>query len=336
MGRGLGRLAWRAGGRRRRIAEANIDLCFPELSERERAGLVRRTFQACGIGLMETVQAWLGRIDAVADRLECHGLDVLVEAQAEGRGVLLAGAHFLTLDFTGALLAARVPFDVVYRGHRNPVIEWLMVRGRRRHYGTVIERHDLRRAARRLRDGHIVWYAADQDYGRRHSVFAPLFGVPAATVVATARLARMGGSPVVFYSHFRNEETRTWSVRFQRVDDFPSGDDEADAARLNGMLEARDPAPPRAVPLAAPPLQDPARWRRVALRVVGPPAQAAQAPSLIVTIDPVAAGFHHGGSTWPFPAPVLLGRLNADTGTARSAGALHAIPSNRFGRTPAC
>ncbi|MDE0348247.1 MAG: LpxL/LpxP family Kdo(2)-lipid IV(A) lauroyl/palmitoleoyl acyltransferase [Gammaproteobacteria bacterium] len=238
VGRALGRLAWHAGGRRRRIAEANIDLCFPELSERERAGLVRRTFHASGIGLMETVQAWLGPVDAVADRLECHGLEVLLEAQAEGRGVLLAGAHFLTLDLTGALLASRVPFDVVYRGHRNPVIEWLMVRGRKRHYPAVIERHDLRRAARRLREGHVVWYAADQDYGRRHSVFAPLFGEPAATVVATARLARMGGSPVVFYSHFRDEETRTWSVRFQRVEDFPSGDDETDAARLNRILES--------------------------------------------------------------------------------------------------
>ena len=238
IGRALGGLAWRLGGRRRRIAEANIDLCFPELSARERAGLVRRNFLASGVGLMETIQAWLGRVDAVADRLTCHGLDILLDARAEGRGVLLAGAHFLTLDFTGALLATRVPFDVVYRGHRNPVIDWLMVRGRERHFGAVIERSDPRRAARRLREGRVVWYAADQDYGRRHSVFAPLFGEPAATVVATARLARMSGAPVVFYSHFRDEEAGTWSVRFRRVEDFPSGDDAADAARLNRMLEA--------------------------------------------------------------------------------------------------
>ena len=238
LGRTIGLLAWRLGGRRRRIAEANIALCFPELSERERAGLVRRTFLASGVGLMETIHAWLGRIDGVADRLTCHGLDALVAARDEGRGVLLAGAHFLTLDFTGALLASRVPFDVVYRGHRNPVIEWLMVRGRERHFGAVIERQDLRRAARRLRDGNVVWYAADQDYGRRHSVFAPLFGEPAATVVATARLARMSGAPVVFYSHFRDEDAGTWSVRFQRVADFPTGDDAADAARLNALLEA--------------------------------------------------------------------------------------------------
>ncbi len=237
-GRSLGWLAWRLGGRRRRIAEVNIDLCFPELSGRERAGLVRRTFLASGIGVMETIHAWLGRVDTVSDRLQCHGLEILLEARAEGRGVVLAGAHFVTLDLTGALLAARAPFDVVYRGHRNPVIEWVMVRGRKRHYGAVIERQDLRRAARRLREGRVLWYAADQDYGRRHSVFAPLFGQPAATVVATARLARMSGAPVVFYSHFRDEDTRTWSVRFERVRNFPSGDDEADAASLNAILES--------------------------------------------------------------------------------------------------
>lgn len=238
LGKALGYLGWRLGRRRRRITETNVRLCFPELSDPQRADLVRRIFRSAGIGLMETVHAWLRPVDRLADRLECHGLDALRAAEAEGRGVLLAGVHFLTLDFTGALLAARVDFDVVYRSHRNAVIEWLMVRGRRRVYGAVIERADLRQAARRLRAGKTVWYAADQDYGRRHSVFAPFFGRPAATLIATSRLARMNRSPVVVYTHFRDAARQTWSVHFQRMQDFPSGDDVADATRLNEVVEA--------------------------------------------------------------------------------------------------
>ncbi len=238
LGKALGHLGWCVGRRRRRITETNVRLCFPELSEQERAELVRRIFRSTGIGLMETVHAWLRPLDRLADRLECHGLDALRAAESEGRGVLLAGAHFLTLDFTGALLTQRVDFDVVYRRNRNAVIEWLMVRGRRRLYGAVIERQDVRQAARRLRAGKTVWYAADQDYGRRHSVFAPFFGQSAATVIATSRLARMNRSPVVVYTHFRDEVRRTWSVRFQRMENFPTGDDAADATRLNQIVEA--------------------------------------------------------------------------------------------------
>lgn len=238
LGKALGHLGWRVGRRRRRITETNVRLCFPELSEQERAELVRRIFRSAGIGLMETIHAWLRPLDRLADRLECYGLDALRAAESEGRGVLLVGAHFLTLDFTGALLTQRVDFDVVYRRNRNAVIEWLMVRGRRRLYGAVIERQDVRQAARRLRAGKTVWYAADQDYGRRHSVFAPFFGQPAATVIATSRLARMNRSPVVVYTHFRDEARRTWSVHFQRMENFPTGNDAADATRLNQIVEA--------------------------------------------------------------------------------------------------
>ena len=36
-----------------------------------------------------------------------------------------------------------------------------------------------------LRGGRAIWYAPDQDYGAKQSLFVPLFGIPAATVTAT-------------------------------------------------------------------------------------------------------------------------------------------------------
>ena len=238
LGSAAGRLAWRIGGRRRRIAEVNVAICFPELDAAGRTAVVRGMFAGVGMALLEAAWAWARPFAALTPRVRFEGLDDLLRAQAEGRGVLLAGGHFLTLELAGAALAGRVSFDVVYRRNRSPVINWAMLRGRKRLYGTVIERGDMRRAARRLKQGRIVWYAADQDYGRRHSLFAPFFGRPAATVNAAARLARINGSPVVLFSHFRDEGGQTWTLRLQRLHGYPSGDDEADATRLNAAIEA--------------------------------------------------------------------------------------------------
>ena len=238
LGRRLGRLAFQAGGRRRAITETNIAMCFPELDAAARAAMARSTFEGVGIGLLEAAYAWSRPAARLAGRIEIHGLSALREAQAEGRGVLLAGMHFATLDIAGALLAEQVDFDVIYRHNRNAVIDWAMRRGRERRYQAVIERSDMRRVARHLKQGHIVWYAADQDFGRRHSIFAPFFGHPAATITAGARLARMHGSAVVLMSHFRDEARQTWSLRLRRLPDYPSGDDAADAARMNQAIEA--------------------------------------------------------------------------------------------------
>lgn len=245
LGRQLGRFAFHVGGRRRAIAEANVRHCFPDLDAAARTQLARRTFEGVGIGLFEAAYAWSRPLAPLASRVELQGLAALEEAVAQGRGVLLAGTHFSTVEIAGALLAERVSFDVIYRRNRNAVVDWAMLRGRRRRYEAVIERSDMRQVARRLKEGRIVWYAADQDFGRRHSVFAPFFGHPAATVTAGARLARMTGAAVVLMSHFRDEARQTWSVRFEHLHSYPSGDALPDAARLNATIETairRDPA----------------------------------------------------------------------------------------------
>ena len=79
---------------------------------------------------------------------------------------------------------------------------------------------------------------ARQDYGRKVSVFAPFFGVPAATITATSRFARFNSSPAVFISHFRDAETRTWSLHFREVDAFPGDNDGEDARRINAVIVA--------------------------------------------------------------------------------------------------
>ena len=237
IGRAIGHAAYLLAKSRRRTTEINIRLCFPDLDRDARADLVQRTFLSVGMLAMELAFCWFRPIEILARRMEIHGLEALREAQSEGRGVLLVGAHYLTLDLGAALLSTQVEFDAVYRRNNNAAIERLMVEGRKRFCGRVIERNDIRRAIRSLRESRLLWYAPDQDYGIRHSVFAPFFGQTAATI-ATSRLVKLTGARPILFSHFRDSAQGTWSLHLQPIEDYPTGDDVADAKHLNSLIEA--------------------------------------------------------------------------------------------------
>ena len=238
MGRGVGRLGHRVGKRRRNIVKTNVALCFPDLSEIEQQRLVEEIFVSTGIAMIETAMSWLGPIDKFLDRFALEGLDEVAARLDRGKGVIIVGGHYSTLDIAGAFISRHIDVDVVYRPHKNPVIEYLTQRGRGRHFGRVIDRRDMRTLVRRVREGKLVWYAPDQDYGRKHAVFAPFFGVEAATISVLTRLKRMTDADFVFLAHYRDARTGTWRARFSApFDDF--GEDElADATAINRALES--------------------------------------------------------------------------------------------------
>ena len=86
----------------------------------------------------------------------------------------------------------------------------------------------------------ILWYAPDQDYGGRRRVFARFFAERAATTTATAWLARKSGARIVPYASYRRTDDSGWDVVLgPALEGFPTGDDPADAERLNGVLEGQ-------------------------------------------------------------------------------------------------
>lgn len=233
----LGGLLWRFAKHRRHITEVNLRLCFPELDEQAQRRLVRQTLDANATGLLETAWSWWGRQHDWLSRMHLEGRDILQDAQAQGRGVLMLGGHFSNLDLAGQAMGHLVDMDVIYRRAKNPVSDYLILKHRQRVFPHVIERSDMRRVIRSLKQGRVVWYAPDQDYGPQHAVFAPFFGIPAATITAGNRLMAINDSPVVFLSHQREADGR-YCLRIEAMPDgFPSGDETADATTMNRVLE---------------------------------------------------------------------------------------------------
>lgn len=239
IGRVLGWAMYLFGRDRRHITEVNLQLCFPELDQRAYRRLVRQTFASNAIGVVETAFAWFRDPELLRPRVRLEGEEHLRKALEQGRGVLLLGGHFTTLDLGGALLSLFLEIDVTYRPHPNPVFHQFMLRGRERLYGKAFDRSEVRGMLRSLRKNRVVWYAPDQDYGAKHSVFAPFFGIPAASITATGRFAEMSGAPVVPFSHFRSNGNREYELRVEPpLENFPGEDPVDSATRVNEWLES--------------------------------------------------------------------------------------------------
>ncbi|MBB11206.1 MAG: lipid A biosynthesis acyltransferase [Alcanivorax sp.] len=236
-GRGLGHLAWRLAKRRSHIARTNIRLCFPELTPEEQENLARRSVVSTGEAILEMAGSFSNHRIDLDKRLVIKGMEHIEQARADGKGVLLLGMHFNSIDVGSRLLGYLMDFYAVYRPNDNRVIDRLINQGRGNYLKGNVPRSDIRQMIRLLRNGEVLWYAPDQDYGIAHAVFVPFFGIPAATITATSRIARMGKARVIPTAHYRLPGGR-YQIEFgPPLENFPSGDDEADTARINQTIE---------------------------------------------------------------------------------------------------
>jgi KDO2-lipid IV(A) lauroyltransferase len=224
---------------RRRIVLRNIERCFPALTAREHASLVRRHFRAFGQTLFSLPIAWWGSRRRLKRLVRLCGREHLAGLQAAGRPVILMAPHFLGLEIGGFRISMDVDVVAVFRHPDNPLLRAIMERSRAR-FGAQLAEHNkpFTSMVRTIKSGRPLYYLPDQDAGRRNSVFAPFFGVPASTFTTLARIAKMTGAAVIPCATYQ----RPWGMGYETVlgaplAGYPTGDDVADATRMNAEIE---------------------------------------------------------------------------------------------------
>ncbi|MEZ5528507.1 MAG: LpxL/LpxP family Kdo(2)-lipid IV(A) lauroyl/palmitoleoyl acyltransferase [Porticoccaceae bacterium] len=238
IGARVGAVMYLIGGYRRKVAEVNLKLCFPDMPEQQRQKLLRDNFTSYGIAFFEIGMAWWWPTKRLNRLVQLEGMENI--ERLNGRGALLMAIHYTTLEIGASSVSARHSIDGMYRPHKNPVFDYVQSKGRRARdpQGVVYPREDVRGMFKALRQGRIIWYAPDQDYGRKQSVFASFFGVSAASVTATARFAKTGDAAVLPFSHVRLPDNRGYRVTIHPpLENFPVGDDVADAETVNRKIE---------------------------------------------------------------------------------------------------
>lgn len=251
MGRLLGRLLYRIMTRRRHIAERNLELCFPQWSLSQRDAMVKKHFESNGMAVFESGMAWFMPRWRLRNRFVFKGIEHwraiqtttpdAVETQSMPRqGALVMAIHFATLEITNVAINRLFDLSMSYRPHNNPVYNYVQKRGRERHNprSRAVNRNDIRGMLRALKQGHWLWYAADQDYGPNVSEFVPFFGIDAAMVAAPPRLATIANVPVVGITYRRLDDYSGYEITFlPPFSNMPSGDNLQDLRVLNQHFE---------------------------------------------------------------------------------------------------
>lgn len=241
IGAGFGRTMYLFAKKRRSIIERNLELCFPELSPKERVQITKRNFAAMGIAFVEMAISWWWPKKRFAKLIKkIEGLEYLTQAQEEKQGTILMALHFTTLEIGAALLATQIPMTGMYREHGNAFFDYVQRSGRERMNmeSEAIERDDIRAMIKVLKNGETIWFAPDQDYGIKQAIFAPLFGIQAATVTSTTKFARIGKAKVVpFIQKPLANGTGYELIIYPPLDNFPGESEEVDCLRINQWVE---------------------------------------------------------------------------------------------------
>ncbi len=239
LGCGLGRLSMRFLKKRVEVARRNLELSFPAMPEAEREAMVVRNFESVGMGLLETGMAWFWPDWRIKHWFAVSGLEHLYRAREQQKGVLLIGMHFLTLELGARIFGIYNPGIGVYRPNDNKLLDWLQTWGRMRSNKSMLDRKDLKGMIRALKNGDIIWYAPDHDYGPRSSVFVPFFGVEkAATTKGSYLLIRSASPAVIPFVPRRLPHGKGYEmIIMPDVTDMPLDDESVTAARMNKVVE---------------------------------------------------------------------------------------------------
>jgi len=240
IGTGIGRALYHVARDRRYVVRRNLELCFPELTERERERWVRENFAYTGRGLAELALGWFGGPEV--DRIPCSydGLEHLQAAVDGGQPVILLSGHFSSLELAARFFGREVKAAAIYKPiKKNALLDQVMRRARERNVGAVVSRTDVRGMLRHLKAGTPIWYAGDQHMKKVERVFAPFFGVPTATTTGLPRLAQMGRARVLptFYNADPTGDGYQITIKAP-LENYPSGDLVEDVTRTNRVLES--------------------------------------------------------------------------------------------------
>jgi Kdo2-lipid IVA lauroyltransferase/acyltransferase len=224
------------------IVRRNLEFCFPELSATTRERWVREHFRALSQSVVDRGALWYGSAQEIRDMIDVTGLEHIKNLIAQSKSIILLTPHFLGMDAAGTRLSMELDSAAyVYKAPNDPAVDVIMSAGRMRFNEIFLihSKNGIRSMIKHLNAHRPVVYLPDMDFGRKGSVFIPFFGVPAATLLTTAQLAKKLDAVIIPVLSSIDLETGHYQVEvLAALENFPGDDSIEEAtARLNRELE---------------------------------------------------------------------------------------------------
>ncbi len=237
IGNFFGGLAYKYNHKRRKIAKANLKLCFPEFSKEKVNKLVRENFNFSAIGMLEIGQHVFASKSRLVNMLVVDNKDYLDQAIKQ-HGTLLLLLHSTMLDFI-AIGTNGYNGKGSYKPFNNKVVDWLVHYARCRFASGLMAREDgFRAIIRELKNKRLVVYLPDEDFGFEQSTMVKFFAADKATLNAPARLSKITGCLAIPIMLVWDDKIKKYRMKsLPALNNYPSGDAAQDARALNASLE---------------------------------------------------------------------------------------------------
>lgn len=205
------------GKKRINIARINLKKCFPQKSDSEIEQILEKNIFSTGMAIIETGIAWFFSDKRLKKIIKVKGLEHIAidpKLPPEENGIILVGVHFLTLELGARILGLYRPGIGIYRPNNNDLLDYIQTQGRLKSNKDMLDRKDLRGMIKALKQGEIIWYAPDQDYGKKSSVFAPFYAVEN-TATTTGSMFLLKNAPkakLIAFCPRRNSDNTGYEV----------------------------------------------------------------------------------------------------------------------------
>ena len=170
----------------------------------------------------------LSSADQVIASMRIQGLEHLQMSLERGKGVILASAHFGTIEVGGLRLADFTDVHAVYDTFRPAYLDRLIQRKRREKGIHLIPAQNVRAMMRVLRSGGTLILLFDRPVDAAKGVPVRFFGRPTAVPAGPAVLAMKTGAAILPVFMFRQPDKTFESVFFPPLSWPASGERERD------------------------------------------------------------------------------------------------------------
>lgn len=240
IGAFVGDQIYRRNAKRRQIAEVNIRLCFPNLSESQRQQMIKEHFRCYGRGLVDMGLALMGSVQRVEKYSDVVGIEHL-KSLPKTQKIVLITYHTTTLDMGWRLALVGVDLVSMMKRDNNPLLNWFLYRARTRYENVLLLMRDqgLRGVIEGMKNGKLCYFVPDEDFGDgKHAVFAPFFGQQRSTLNIVSRIAEITDAVVIpSICRLIPETGRYRTTISPPLENFPAGDYVADATNMHQAME---------------------------------------------------------------------------------------------------
>jgi KDO2-lipid IV(A) lauroyltransferase len=238
----LGRLAYVLGVRKT-VTLHNLKRALPELSERSRRRIARRSFANLGIVFFEFIFLRSARQSDIVDGFQIKNLQEGAQALSNVNGVILLGGHIANWEWLAVAFGPVIgrPVNVIVKNQKSSHAEQFLRLMRTRFGNRLIDAGDVRKIFRTLKSGEPVGILGDQT-AFAEAVRVPFFGMDVPTFEGTARLALQTRASILFMQPYKRTshgyECRVQDISFEDLDGVNEENIRILTARHTAVLEA--------------------------------------------------------------------------------------------------